>query len=145
MSEQHETADIDLARTLYDAFLPPIPFRELDLDPPPVRAAQRPWGRADLAGMGRCPRVGTPRDKLAAEAMGRAEQQLRMLRPDAMAAYDGARLLGVQPAEAMRAALPREHGPGVGAPSTSAPSQRSQRSCPGLGPPAAAGQPGLFP
>jgi hypothetical protein len=64
--------------------------------------AARPWAAAAPQPEGQW----SPRSEEAAQAMGEAEARLRTLRPVAMAGYDEARSMGVEPLEAMQAAAP---------------------------------------
>jgi len=66
-------------------------------------SAARPWAAAAPQPDG----LWSPRSEEAAQAMGEAEAHLRRLRPAAMADYDEARAMGVDPLEAMRAVAPQ--------------------------------------
>ena len=93
--------DVDQAR--YQAFLPPEPMRGID---PGLYEVRNDLGVDDTLRAWDAARPWAARYPDASEAMGRAEEQLRRLRPAGMAQYDDARAMGAEPVDAMRAALP---------------------------------------
>ena len=91
-----------LAEDQYRRFVPPDPF--------PVQGARVEVGDLDVAGTMRAwqaARLWSGHDERAAAAMTNAEDQLRRLRPAAMATYDERRAMGDDPDRAMGAAMPQ--------------------------------------
>ena len=93
----------DLARDRYGAFLPPQPMRGVDAGLYNVR---NDLGVDDTLRVWDAARLFAERDPQAQEAMTRAEDQLRRLRPAPMADYDQARTMGAEPLAAMQAVAP---------------------------------------
>ena len=106
--EPMHAASQNVARDLYQQFLPPPDFRGLG-SPYEMRHY---LGLAETLRAWDAARVWAPRDGEAREAMHNAEQHLRRLRPTAMAHYDERRSAGADPGSAMRSAMP----PGIGPP-----------------------------
>jgi hypothetical protein len=95
-----ETPD-HAARSLYERFLPPEPFRGID---PALYAMRRDAGPADTVTAWHAAQRWALTDQDAAHAMRNAEAHLRSLSPDAMAVYDEQRAAGATPALAMAVA-----------------------------------------